>query len=225
MARLLMVLTSHDKLGDTGAPTGYWFEELAAPYYVFKKAGLEITLASPAGGEPPQDPKSQGEDFLTADTRRFIQDPEALAQLRNTVPLAQVKGQEYEALFFPGGHGPMWDLAQDPRVAALVADFLGAGKPVGAVCHGPAALVGAGAALKGRKVTGFTNTEEAAVGLTEVVPFLLEDRLKALGGQFERGEDWGSFVVRDRNLVTGQNPASSAPVAECLLEALGAGRA
>jgi putative intracellular protease/amidase len=222
---VLMVLTSHDRLGDTGQPTGFWLEELAAPYYVFKDAGAEITLASPKGGRPPLDPKSHDPGAQTEQTRRFAADPEAQAALANTCRLDEVTAESFAAVFYPGGHGPMWDLAEDGRSAALIEAFHRAGKPVALVCHGPAALRHTtgerGAPLvAGRAVTGFTNTEEAAVGLTNVVPFLLEDELKRLGGRYSRGPDWQVNVAVDENLITGQNPASSAATAEAVVEAL-----
>ena len=222
MKKVLMVLTSHDQLGDTGKPTGFWLEEFASPYYAFKDGGLDVTLASPKGGQPPLDPKSSAPDAQTAATKRFHDDPAAQKALAGTVPLAQVKAESFDALFFPGGHGPMWDLASDDALAKLTSTFVAGDKPVGAVCHGPAALTRAvdakGASIvKGKKVTGFANTEEEAVGLTKVVPFLLEDKLKALGGSYVRGPDWASHVVVDGRLVTGQNPASSEDAAKKLI--------
>ena len=223
MKRVLMVLTSHDKLGDTGKKTGFWLEEFASPYYAFKDGGLDVTLASPNGGQPPLDPKSSVPDAQTAATKRFNDDPAAQKALAQTTPLADVRADEFDALFFPGGHGPMWDLASDENVAALTSKFYATAKPIGAVCHGPAALTRAVdengiSILKGKKVTGFTNTEEEAVGLTKIVPFLLEEKMKALGGTYERGPDWASHVVVDGRLVTGQNPASSEAAAKKLIE-------
>jgi putative intracellular protease/amidase len=223
--KILMVLTSHDRLGDTGQPTGFWLEELAAPYYVFKDAGADITLASPKGGQAPLDPKSDDPGAQTDETRRFHADPEAQAALANTRRLDDVSAEQFDAVFYPGGHGPMWDLAEDRRSAALVEAFHRAGKPVALVCHGPAALRHATGErgdplVAGRSVTGFANTEEAAVGLTDVVPFLLEDELKRLGGRYTRGPDWQVHVAVDENLVTGQNPASSSATAEAVVEAL-----
>ncbi len=222
---ILMVLTSHDQLGDTGKKTGFWLEEFAAPFYVLKDAGAEITLASPKGGQPPLDPKSDEPDAQTDATRRFKDDKAAKAQLATTKPLADIRAENFDAVFYPGGHGPMWDLAEDRASIALIEAFAAADKPIGAVCHAPAALrhvkTTDGAFLvKGRKVTGFSNTEEEGVGLTEVVPFLLEDVLKANGGDYSRGEDWNPHVVTDGKLVTGQNPASSEGAAEALLKLL-----
>src|ERR1700742_3467491 len=223
--KVLMVLTSHDKLGDTGRKTGFWLEELAAPYYVFKDVGAQITLASPKGGRPPLDPKSQDPSFQTDITRRFEKDAEAESQLDKTVRLDSVKQQDYDTVFYPGGHGPMWDLAEDPDSIKLIESFLAAGKPVALVCHAPGALrhvkTPEGRPLvEGKKVTGFTNTEEEAVGLTKVVPFLVEDMLKAEGGIFSKTADWGVHVLSDGLLTTGQNPASSGPAAKVLLEKL-----
>ena len=223
--KILLVLTSHDQLGDTGKKTGFWLEELAAPYYALKDAGAEIVLASPKGGQPPLDPKSDDAEAQTEDTRRFKGDAEAQAALAATVPLAEVKAEDFDALFYPGGHGPLWDLANDPHSIALIEAFAQAGKPTGFVCHAPGVLKAVrepdGAALvKGRKVTGFTNTEEAAVGLTNVVPFLVETMLKEAGGDYSRGPDWGSYVLTDGTLVTGQNPASSRAAAEAVLKLL-----
>ena len=225
-SNVLMILTSHDALGTTGEKTGFWLEEFAAPYYTFIDAGVNVTLASPKGGQPPLDPKSDTEDAQTEATARFKNDAEAQERLSNTKKLADVNADDFDAVFFPGGHGPMWDLATDTTSKQLTAAFFEAGKPVGAVCHGPAALVGVtdadgNAYIAGKRVTAFTNTEEEGVGLTEVVPFLLEDRMRTLGGSFERGDDWAAYVVTDGTLVTGQNPASSSPAAEALLELLG----
>jgi putative intracellular protease/amidase len=223
--KILMVLTSHDTLGDTGHKTGFWLEELAAPYYAFKDAGAEIVLASPKGGQPPLDPKSNEPAFQTDPTRRFEADATAKAQLAATRRLDQVSQADFDAVFYPGGHGPLWDLAEDKTSIALIQAFLAAGKPVALVCHAPGVLRHTTTAegrplVEGRKVTGFTNSEEAAVGLTEVVPFLVEDELKARGGLYSRGEDWASHVVRDGLLITGQNPASSAEAATLLLQQL-----
>jgi putative intracellular protease/amidase len=224
--KILMVLTSHDQLGDTGKKTGFWLEEFAAPYYVFKDAGAEITLASPAGGQPPLDPKSDAPDAQTESTERFKNDPEAQKALANTVKLAEVQADDYDGLFYPGGHGPLWDLAESRDSIALLEAFAQSGKPFGLVCHAPGVLRHVKAAdgtplVKGRTVTGFTNSEEAAVQLTDVVPFLVEDELKTLGAHYEKGPDWGSYVVEDGNLVTGQNPASSEDAADALLAKLG----
>jgi putative intracellular protease/amidase len=225
MPKILMVLTSHDRLGDTGKPTGFWLEEFASPYYVLRDAGVDITLASPKGGAPPVDPKSDEPGSETPAMRRFRSDPEAQRALANTVRLSTVKPDDYDAVFYPGGHGPLWDLAEDRDSIALIERVYAAGKPVAAVCHGPAVLRHARASdgtplVRGKTVTGFTNTEEAAVGLTNVVPFLVEDALKSGGGRFSRAEDWASHAVVDGNLITGQNPASSEATAEALLEAL-----
>ena len=222
---ILMVLTSHDRLGDTGQKTGFWLEEFAAPYYSLKDAGARVTLASPAGGKPPLDPKSDVEDAQTEDTRRFKADEQARVDLANTRKLSDVKAQDYDAVFYPGGHGPLWDLANDPQSIALIEAFAAADKPVGFVCHAPGVLRDVkgpdGAPLvQGRRVTGFTNTEEDAVGLTEIVPFLVEDMLKEKGGRYAKGPDWGSHVLTDGKLVTGQNPASSREAAEALLNLL-----
>lgn len=223
--QILIVLTSHDRLGSTGKPTGFWLEELAAPYYVFKDAGAALTLASPKGGQPPLDPKSSAPDAQTDATRRFESDGEAMAQLASTRPLASIDGGDFDAVFYPGGHGPLWDLAEDRDSIALVQSMIAAGKPVAAVCHAPAIFrhtVGADGAplVEGRAVTGFTNSEEAASGLTDVVPFLVEDMLKQKGGDYHSTSDWGIKVVTDGLLVTGQNPASSGPAATALLELL-----
>ncbi|WP_420007729.1 type 1 glutamine amidotransferase domain-containing protein [Xanthomonas sacchari] len=220
--KILMVLTSHDRLGDTGHKTGFWLEEFAAPYYTFKDAGADLTLASPKGGQPPLDPKSDAPDAQTEATHRFKDDPAAQQQLASTQTLASVRMEDYDALFYPGGHGPLWDLAEDRDSIALIEAFARAGKPIGFVCHAPGVLRRVTAAdgtplVKGRRVTGFTNGEEAAVGLTDVVPFLVEDELQRLGGQYSKVADWGVHVVEDGRLVTGQNPASSEAAAEALL--------
>ena len=224
--RILMVLTSHDRLGDTGKKTGFWLEEFAAPYYVFKDAGAEITLASPKGGQPPLDPKSDDESAQTDATRRFKADAEAQRQLATTVPLASVRAGDFDAVFYPGGHGPLWDLAEDAQSIALIEKTFAAKKPLALVCHAPGVLRHAKAPggeplVKGRKVTGFTNSEEEGVQLTQVVPFLVEDMLKANGGEYAKGADWAPFVLTDGTLVTGQNPASSEPAAKALLQLLG----
>ncbi|MCJ2143318.1 type 1 glutamine amidotransferase domain-containing protein [Methylobacterium sp. E-066] len=220
--KILMVLTSHDSLGDTGRKTGFWLEELAAPYYVFKDAGAEIVLASPLGGRPPLDPKSSEPASQTDATRRFEADGEALSALANTTRLDGLTHEPFDAVFYPGGHGPLWDLAEDPASIRLIETTLGAGKPVALVCHAPGVLRHAKAPdgtplVQGKAVTGFTNTEEEAVGLTQVVPFLVEDALRRNGGRFSRGDDWAPYVVADGLLITGQNPASSGPAAERLL--------
>ena len=220
--KVLIVLTSHDQLGNTGHKTGFWLEELAAPYYAFKAAGAEITLASPNGGQPPLDPKSNEPSFQTDLTRRFEADSAATAQLATTLRLDSVTQADFDTVFYPGGHGPLWDLAEDRDSIALIESFFAAGKYVALVCHAPGVLrhvkTQAGQPLvEGKQVTGFANSEEEAVGLTKVVPFLVEDQLKANGGQYSKGEDWGSYVVRDGLLITGQNPASSTAAAELLL--------
>lgn len=226
MKKILMVLTSHDQLGDTGKKTGFWLEEFAAPYYALKDAGAAVTVVSPAGGQPPLDPKSDEPDAQTDATRRFKADADAQAVLASTGKLSEVKADDFDAVFYPGGHGPLWDLAEDKDSIALIEAMMAAGKPVGAVCHAPGVLRHVKAAdgsplVKGKKVTGFTNTEEEGVGLTKVVPFLVEDMLKANGGSYERGADWQSYVVTDGKLVTGQNPASSEAGAQALLKLLG----
>ena len=226
--KILMVITSHDQLGDTGRKTGFWLEELAAPYFVFKDAGHDVVLASPKGGQPPLDPKSNEPSFQTDLTHRFEVDAAAKAQLASTLRLDSVRADDFDTVFYPGGHGPMWDLAEDPISIKLIESFVAARKPIALVCHAPGALrhveFPAGAPLvRGKKVTGFTNTEEEAVGLTHVVPFLVEDELKAKGGIFSKKEDWAVHVVTDGSLVTGQNPASSGPGAKALLAMMNAG--
>ena len=223
--KILMVLTSHDQLGDTGHKTGFWLEEFASPYYVFKDANAEITLASPAGGQPPLDPKSDEADFQTDATRRFKEDAEAQQALANTKKLADVSADDFDAVFYPGGHGPLWDLAEDRNSIALIESMYASGKPVAAVCHAPAVLKNAKNAdgsplVSGKTVTGFSNTEEEAVQLTGIVPFLVEDALKANGGSYSKAEDWHAHAIVDGNLVTGQNPASSEEAARAVLELL-----
>lgn len=220
--KILMVLTSHSDLGDTGKKTGFWLEEFAAPYYVFKDAGAELTLASPDGGQPPLDPSSDTPDAQTADTRRFREDDDAQRALASTTRLSDVSSGDFDAIFFPGGHGPLWDLAESADSKRLIESFAAEEKPIAAVCHAPAVFrhtqgTDGKPLVSGKRVTGFTNTEEKAVGLTDVVPFLVEDMLKENGGRYEKGDDWSSYVVRDGNLVTGQNPASSAAAAKELL--------
>jgi len=217
-----MVLTSHDRLGNTGEKTGFWLEEFAAPYYVLKDAGLDVTLASPKGGQPPLDPRSDDPKSETEAMRRFKSDPEAKAALANTVKLSDVSADEYDAVFYPGGHGPLWDLSDDRHSIALIERIYAAGKPVAAVCHGPAAFRRAQAPdgtplVRGKSVTGFSNTEEAAVGLTDVVPFSVEDMLKQNGGEYSKAENWQPYAVTAGNLVTGQNPASSEATARALV--------
>lgn len=223
--KILMVLTSHSALGNTGNKTGFWLEEFAAPYYVFKDAGADIVLASPAGGQPPLDPKSDLPEFQTALTHRFKADPAAQQALATTVKLDTVNQSDFDTVFYPGGHGPLWDLAESATSVALIESFDRAGKPIGFVCHAPGALrhvkAASGAPLvQGRKVTGFSNSEEAAVELTDVVPFLIEDEFKAAGADYQKGADWMPFIVTDGNLITGQNPASSEGVALELLKQL-----
>jgi putative intracellular protease/amidase len=223
--QVLMVLTSHDQLGNTGRKTGFWLEELAAPYYVFKDAGAQITLASPKGGRPPLDPKSQDPRFQTDITRRFEKDAAAEAQLDKTLRLDSVRQENYDTVFYPGGHGPMWDLAEDKNSIKLIESFLAAGKPVALVCHAPGALrhvtTPKGKPLvDGKNVTGFTDGEEEEMGLTKVVPFLVEDELMRLGAIVSKVKNWGVHTVKDGQLITGQNPASSGPAAKLLVETL-----
>ncbi len=223
--KVLMVLTSHDALGDTGRKTGFWLEELAAPYYVFKDAGAEITLASPKGGQPPLDPKSDEPMFQTDLTRRFSADEVAKAQLAETERLDSVDQKDFDTVFYPGGHGPLWDLAEDPNSIKLIESFIAAGKTIALVCHAPGVLhrvtnPDGSPFVQGRYVTGFTNSEEEAVGLTKVVPFLVEDELISLGAVFSKVKDWGVHTVVDGQLITGQNPASSGEAAEALVAAL-----
>jgi len=222
---VLIVLTSHDQLGNTGNKTGFWLEEFASPYYLLKDAGLEITLASPLGGQPPLDPKSHEADFQTPETNRFDKDASAQKELANTLKLVDIKVEDFDAVFYPGGHGPLWDLYHDTDSIKLIEGFVNAGKPVATVCHASAVLLKAkdqnGEPLvQGKQVTGFSNSEEAAVELTNIVPFLLEDELKAKGGVYQKTEDWHSLVLVDGLLITGQNPGSSAAVAQALLKEL-----
>lgn len=223
--KILIVLTSHDALGNTGRKTGFWLEELAAPYYVLKEAGAQLTLASPKGGQPPLDPKSNEPEFQTDETRRFEADTEAKAALGNTVPLSSISYKNYDAVFYPGGHGPLWDLAEDKDSISLIENTLNAGKPVALVCHAPGVLRHAkkpdGSPLvQGKKVTGFTNSEEEAVGLTDIVPFLVEDELIKHGGNYSKVADWQSYAIHDGLLITGQNPASSKAAAQALVSLL-----
>jgi putative intracellular protease/amidase len=223
--KLLMVMTSHDRLGHTDKKTGFWLEEFAAPYYAFKDAGATITLASPLGGQPPLDPKSDTPDTQTEDTQRFKADPAAQTVLAHTLKLGEVAASDFDAVFYPGGHGPLWDLAQDASSIALIEAMLGAGKPVALVCHAPGVLrdvktVNGDPVVQGKAATGFTNTEEQAAGLTKIVPFLVEDMLRANGGNYSKVADWQPYVVQDGLLITGQNPASSEPAAKELLEKL-----
>lgn len=223
--KILMVLTSHDQLGDTGKKTGFWLEEFAAPYYVLKDAGAEITLASPKGGQPPLDPKSDEPDAQTEATDRFKADQTAQQLLASTTPLSHIDPADFDAVFYPGGHGPLWDLAEDKDSIALIEAFAAKDRPVASVCHAPGVLrhvkgKDGKPLVSGKKVTGFTNSEEEAVGLTEVVPFLVEDMLQERGGLYEKGADWSVHVVTDGKLVTGQNPASSEEAAKALLALL-----
>jgi putative intracellular protease/amidase len=221
--KVLMVLTSHDQLGNTGRKTGFWLEELAAPYYAFKDAGAEIVLASPQGGQPPLDPKSNEPANQTDLTRRFETDEAAKAQLAATVRLDSVSQAQFDTVFYPGGHGPLWDLAEDRHSIELIQSFIAAGKPIALVCHAPGVLrhvttPDGRPLVEGKQVTGFTNSEEAAVGLTEIVPFLVEDELKARGGIYSKSDDWAPYVVTDGLLITGQNPASSSSAAATLMK-------
>ena len=220
--KLLMVLTSHDELGDTGEKTGFWLEEFVAPYYVFKDAGADIVLASPKGGHPPIDPRSEADEAQTDSTRRFGTDTDAKHALANTKELSDLKAEGFDALFFPGGHGPLWDLAEDANCKNLIEAFWSSERPIGAVCHAPAVFRHTKGAdgtplVSGRRVAGFSNAEEDAVGLTDVVPFLVEDMLTANGAKYDKGKNWAPHTVVDGNLVTGQNPASSTKTAQELL--------
>ncbi|MBB2949419.1 type 1 glutamine amidotransferase domain-containing protein [Sphingobacterium sp. JUb56] len=223
--KVLVVLTSHDQLGDTGNKTGFWVEEFAAPYYVLADAGVNVTIASPKGGQPPIDPKSALPEFQTAATKRFDEDKELKIKLANSIPLKEISEQDYDAIFYPGGHGPLWDLTNDKTSIALIEAFWRNNKPVAAVCHAPGVLrfvkdTNGSSLVKGKKVTGFSNSEEEAVQLTNVVPFLVEDELVKLGGIYSKGEDWNSYVLKDGNLITGQNPGSSEETAKELLALL-----
>ena len=220
--RILMVLTSHDQLGSTGRKTGFWLEELAAPYYTFKDAGVEITLASPKGGRPPLDPKSNEPEFRTDLTLRFEKDLSAEAQLSRTLRLDSVKQGDFDTVFYPGGHGPMWDLAEDEHSIKLIESFIAAGKTIGIVCHSTGALRHVRAPdgkplVQGKEVTGFTNGEEEEVGLIKIVPFLVEDEMLKLGAIFSKKANWAPHVVSDGLLITGQNPHSSGPAAKTLM--------
>lgn len=224
-ARILMVLTSHDEMGNTGHKTGFWAEEFAAPYYTFLDAGCDITLATPAGGAAPIDPNSEGEHAQTDATRRFYADEDAKARIANTQRLADMRAEEFDTVFYPGGHGPLWDLTENQDSIALLEDFLRQQKPIASVCHAPTAFLNlkdeqGEFAIKGKRVAGFTNEEEAAVGLTDVVPHLLEDELKRRGADYQKVEAFAPFAVVDGLVITGQNPASSEAVAEKLLQAL-----
>jgi putative intracellular protease/amidase len=227
--KVLIVLTSHSELGNTGEKTGFWVEEFAAPYYVMADAGVELTIASPKGGQPPIDPKSEAKGAQTTATKRFYADAALKTKLSHSVKLSEVNQSDYDAVFYPGGHGPLWDLANDETSIALIEDFYKHEKPVAFVCHAPAALVKVKAPngeplVKGKEVTGFSNSEEEAVQLTDVVPFLLENEMKKLGGKYSKGADWGSYVKKDGLLITGQNPGSSEEAAKVLLETLKAAK-
>ncbi|MDX2418983.1 MAG: type 1 glutamine amidotransferase domain-containing protein [Xanthomonadales bacterium] len=221
--KILMVLTSHDQLGTTGLKTGFWLEEFAAPFYVFKDANADITLVSPKGGQPPLDPKSDEPDFQTPATERYKNDTEAQAALANTLKLSDVSPDDFDAVFYPGGHGPLWDLTDDRNSISLIETMYAAGKTVAAVCHAPAVFRHTKAPdgsplVEGKSVTGFSNSEEAAVELTDIVPFLLEDELQAIGANYSKSSDWHPYIVTDGNLITGQNPSSSEAVAQALLD-------
>ena len=227
--KILMVLTSHDQLGNTGRKTGVWLEEFAAPYYVFRDAGVHLTLASPKGGQPPIDPKSDLPENQTPAMARFKKDEAAQKALAHTVRLADVKAEDFDTVFYPGGHGPMWDLAESPVSIALIESFYNSGKPVAFVCHAPGVLrhvtYKGEPLVKGKRVSGFTNEEEEEVQLTKVVPFLVEDELKRLGAVFEKVANWQPFAVTDGRLITGQNPASSTSAAHALLRVVGVEKA
>jgi putative intracellular protease/amidase len=223
--KILIVLTSHSALGDSGKKTGFWIEEFATPYYVLADAGAVITIASPLGGQPPVDPKSEAADAQTPATKKFYADLDAIDKVANTIKISEVNAGDYDAVFYPGGHGPLWDLANDKNSIQLIEDFYNTQKPIAFVCHAPAALINMKAEngnplVKGKRVTGFSNSEEDAVGLTTVVPFLLEDELKKLGAHYSKVNDWSSFAEQDGLLITGQNPASSEAVAQLLLKTL-----
>lgn len=223
--KILFVLTSHSQMGDTGHKTGFWVEEFANPYYTLVDQGVDVTIATPKGGAAPIDPTSNLPQNATEDTERFNKDEAVQKKIKETIALADINFQDYDAVFYPGGHGPLWDLAEDATSAKLIQDFNVANKPIAFVCHAPAALKHVKNAdgeflVKGKKVTGFSNEEEEAVQLTKVVPFLVEDMLKEKGGIYSRGDAWAAYAVQDGNLITGQNPASSALVAEMLLKML-----
>jgi len=223
--KILIVLTSHSDLGNSGEKTGFWIEEFAAPYYVLADAGAKLTIASPKGGQPPVDPKSESPEAQTPATERFYSDNEAIDQVAHSIKLGEVNQADYDAVFYPGGHGPLWDLANDEHSIHLIEDFYRNQKPIAFVCHAPAALLKVKAEngeplVKGKEVTGFSDTEEEAVHLTQIVPFLLEDELKKLGAKYSKGDNWGSFVKRDGLLITGQNPASSGEAAKILLSTI-----
>ena len=223
--KVLIVLTSHSDLGATGEKTGFWIEEFAAPYYVLADAGVELTIASPQGGQPPVDPKSELADAQTPATERFYSDNEVIDKVAHSLPLSEINQADYDAVFYPGGHGPLWDLANDEHSIHLIEDFYNHQKPIAFVCHAPAALIKAKAQngdplVKDKELTGFSDTEEEAVNLTKIVPFLLESELKNLGAKYSKGDNWSSYVKKDGLLITGQNPASSAEAAKLLLSTL-----
>ena len=223
--KILIVLTSHGTLGDTGEKTGFWIEEFATPYYILADAGATLTVASPKGGQPPVDPKSEAADAQTPATERFYKDYTLIDKVAHTLPLSEIKGTDYDAVFYPGGHGPLWDLVNDKHSIRLIEDFYNQQKPIAFVCHAPAALVNVKVKnneplIKGKQLTCFSNTEEEAVGLTKIVPFLLEDELKKNGAHYSKGNDWSSYVKQDGVLITGQNPASSEAIAKILLAIL-----
>jgi len=223
--KILIVLTSHSQLGNTNEKTGFWIDEFATPYYVLADGGATITIASPAGGQPPVDPKSEASDAQSAATQRFFKDMDAIDKAANSLKLSEVKTEDYDAVFYAGGHGPLWDLATDKSSIKLIEDFYNTQKPIAFVCHAPAALINVKAEnghplVKGKKVTGFSNTEEEAGGLTKIVPFLLEDELKKLGAHYSKEADWSAYAQQDGLLITGQNPASSEAVAKLLLKTI-----
>jgi putative intracellular protease/amidase len=223
--KVLIVLTSHGELGNTGEKTGFWIEEFASPYYILADAGVDLTLASPKGGQPPVDPKSESSDAQSSSTKRFYGDYDLIDKVAHTLKLSEVNETDYDAVFYPGGHGPLWDLSADAISITLIENFYKNNKPVAFVCHAPAALLKVKAPdgeplVKGKEVTGFSDTEEEAVKLTKVVPFLLEDELKKLGAHYSKGDNWNSYVKEDGLLITGQNPASSEAVAKLLLTAI-----
>lgn len=221
--KILLILTSHNQLGNTGQKTGFWLEEFATPFYIFKDANADVTLASPDGGQPPLDPKSDEADSQTESTKRFKSDSDAQTALANTLKLSDISPDDFDAVFYAGGHGPLWDLAEDRNSISIIETMYAAGKPVAAVCHAPAVLLytkspNGSPLVKGKSVTGFSNAEEDAVQLSEVVPFLLEDELKAKGANYSKGDDWQPYAITDGQLITGQNPASSDPVAKAVLD-------
>lgn len=223
--KILIVLTSHSALGNTGEKTGFWVEEFTSPFYVLQDAGAIITIASPAGGQPPVDPKSEAKEAQTLTTKRFYADTKALDQVAHTKKLSDIQVDDYDAVFYPGGHGPLWDLVVDKESIALIEGFYNKQKPIAFVCHAPVALLHVKAEngqplVKGKKLTSFSNTEEEGAGLTKVVPFLLEDGLVKLGAHYSKGADWSSYTLQDGLLITGQNPASSEAVAQLLLKTL-----